>query len=239
MLLLAGLSLLSLPVFAGDSLVVSGELPFQGNCTAPGMPSPEMAKNTLDPKISVLSCIGISNAPLNFRFESGVGEACLYIDNLTTFEVFFVPLKTFEEWKHFREATQPGSGSLHKRVALTYGCRATQAYDTCDGKVSLLDARNGTVHSAKAGNKSLVYTCVASTGCGIWGLTSQEGECPAKGECGAAHMAPHLSIPVTDLCLKGEPTEVTGEGPWTWSCLGTSGGMAAPCMGELDAPPEE
>lgn len=48
--------------------------------------------------------------------------------------------------------------------------------------------------------------------------------------CGPAH-ALGVSIRPTDgLCQSGQPGEVTGNGPWLWTCLGDHGGAPANCM---------
>lgn len=51
----------------------------------------------------------------------------------------------------------------------------------------------------------------------------------ANGQCGSASEKVSESIPVNELCLKGNQTAVTGIGPWYWTCKGISGGVDAKC----------
>ncbi len=56
---------------------------------------------------------------------------------------------------------------------------------------------------------------------------------PVKGVCGSADGGFFTGAPTTNLCAAGNPTAVTGTGPWTWSCLGTNGGADAQCSANL------
>lgn len=47
--------------------------------------------------------------------------------------------------------------------------------------------------------------------------------------CGAANGMATSGKPAADLCAQGTPTEVSGDGPWRWSCLGANGGMTVSC----------
>jgi len=56
--------------------------------------------------------------------------------------------------------------------------------------------------------------------------------CPSiNGECGPANMTPHSIAPSGNsyLCSFGNPSTVTGNGPWNWTCNGILGGTTAPC----------
>jgi prepilin-type N-terminal cleavage/methylation domain-containing protein len=59
---------------------------------------------------------------------------------------------------------------------------------------------------------------------------------PVNGECGPAHNIQHSEIPAAELCTAGVASEVSGSGPWTWSCVGENGGTSASCTG-LFTPP--
>ncbi len=52
---------------------------------------------------------------------------------------------------------------------------------------------------------------------------------PSDAVCGPANGLAADSMPSTDLCNAGEPTAVTGEGPWRWSCAGHNNGMTVSC----------
>jgi len=44
------------------------------------------------------------------------------------------------------------------------------------------------------------------------------------------------TTPVANLCSAGTPSAVSGTGPWTWSCGGSTGGATAACSATLAAP---
>lgn len=50
-----------------------------------------------------------------------------------------------------------------------------------------------------------------------------------EGLCGSADGVGGDHAPATDLCVKGTPSRVNGNGPWTWACSGANGGQAAAC----------
>ena len=51
----------------------------------------------------------------------------------------------------------------------------------------------------------------------------------SNGECGSAANAYFESAPTANLCTKGDPSVVTGTGPWNWTCSGVSGGSSIKC----------
>ena len=59
--------------------------------------------------------------------------------------------------------------------------------------------------------------------------------CGTPGICGTAHAQSHPTIPVSWLCAQGNPTTVTGTGPWNWSCNSTNGGSNTSCSANLAA----
>ncbi|MEA2112816.1 MAG: hypothetical protein U9P50_02470 [Patescibacteria group bacterium] len=54
-------------------------------------------------------------------------------------------------------------------------------------------------------------------------------DCSVDGECGSSNRAVLPVKPNTGLCSVGSSSTVSGDGPWTWSCTGTSGGETAFC----------
>ena len=52
---------------------------------------------------------------------------------------------------------------------------------------------------------------------------------PINGACGPANGKTVLNEPTSGLCSVGVASEVSGDGPWTWSCSGDEGGTAAYC----------
>lgn len=54
------------------------------------------------------------------------------------------------------------------------------------------------------------------------------------GQCGTANNVAVTIAPTTNLCAVGTPSAVVGSGPWTWSCIGTSGTVN--CQAPVRAP---
>lgn len=81
--------------------------------------------------------------------------------------------------------------------------------------------------SAVRGNGPWNWTCATS------GKNAAKVSCEAQkiadGSCGSANGSIQKSAPLSGLCASGAATEVSGEGPWMWSCVGTGGGNSASC----------
>ena len=58
---------------------------------------------------------------------------------------------------------------------------------------------------------------------------------PVNGVCGSSNGATFAVLPTTNLCATGAAAQVSGTGPWSWSCGGTNGGSAASCSAGLSA----
>jgi len=56
---------------------------------------------------------------------------------------------------------------------------------------------------------------------------------PESGSCGTAGGSNSYTAPSTNLCSEGDPSEVTGTGPWNWTCSGSYGGVSASCVANL------
>ncbi len=52
---------------------------------------------------------------------------------------------------------------------------------------------------------------------------------PLNGKCGTSHGQSFSVVPTTGFCAAGNATPVTGSGPWSWTCTGSSGGTTALC----------
>lgn len=52
------------------------------------------------------------------------------------------------------------------------------------------------------------------------------------GVCGASNGITEDHAPASGLCLKGDASRVSGDGPWTWACGGRNGGQAAACTAQ-------
>ena len=54
-----------------------------------------------------------------------------------------------------------------------------------------------------------------------------------SGSCGSSNGADFTSAPTSGLCSAGTASSVFGNGPWNWSCAGSSGGSTAQCSANL------
>lgn len=222
--------LIALPALASnDGLVAGGIFPMQGNCPAAGMT--QFPPENIQPNLSLWSCSGQSQNQLNFSFQNGAAENCLYIDNFDQ-KAFFVPLRTWTEWNAFKQSTS--GGMLRDKIQLTYGCLAATVSNTCGGTASLPASRNATAITIHVDDRDVTYTCAASNGCGTWSMTAATGYCHVNGLCGAANGVETTTAPTSNLCAAGEPSAVSGGGPWDWTCYGEHGGSNAFCAA---APP--
>jgi hypothetical protein len=52
---------------------------------------------------------------------------------------------------------------------------------------------------------------------------------PVNGACGSADGQTFTSAPTANLCSAGTASNVTGSGPWNWTCIGLYGGGTASC----------
>jgi hypothetical protein len=57
--------------------------------------------------------------------------------------------------------------------------------------------------------------------------------CPIHGVCGTSNGGVFSVAPTSNLCSSGNPSVVSGSGPWTWYCTGTNGGGTAGCSTHL------
>lgn len=83
----------------------------------------------------------------------------------------------------------------------------------------------------------------AVTGSGPWAWTcsgingGQATTCSAEPRmnavCGPASLSGHSSTPVNALCSVGQPSNVAGAGPWSWTCSGTNGGASVNCQAQV------
>jgi hypothetical protein len=54
-----------------------------------------------------------------------------------------------------------------------------------------------------------------------------------NGACGTANGQMFTGAPTGNLCSAGDPSAVSGTGPWTWQCTSSSGGSTASCSASL------
>jgi|GEM_PF-4787885 outer membrane protein OmpA-like peptidoglycan-associated protein len=56
------------------------------------------------------------------------------------------------------------------------------------------------------------------------------------GVCGDASKNDFDDAPTANLCERGIPGSVNGDGPWTWACSGVNGGTAVACLAHKHVP---
>lgn len=102
----------------------------------------------------------------------------------------------------------------------TFAGTATYTY-TYDhmGRLTGVTGPNGT---------SIIYTYDAS-GNTITKVTAGV----VNGVCGSANGGTFTTEPAANLCNAGNPTTVSGSGPWSWKCTGISGGSSASCSAKI------
>lgn len=75
-----------------------------------------------------------------------------------------------------------------------------------------------------------LWTCVGAGGGGSSSCSTAAIQLVrVDGACGAAAKNMLQSAPQDNLCESGLASPVYGGGPWTWTCSGVNGGVAAPC----------
>ena len=79
----------------------------------------------------------------------------------------------------------------------------------------------------------LAYTAFAS----ISMVISPAPATPVNSFCGGAVDGLSASAPTTNLCAEGDPSAVSGSGPWDWPSKGSNGGATAYCSAALLPPP--
>jgi len=81
----------------------------------------------------------------------------------------------------------------------------------------------------ETGNTTWNWNCAGTNGGSTAACTAPVQPVAVNGVCGSANGTAVSSTPTTNLCSTGAATSVTGSGPWSWNCLGTSGGSNASC----------
>jgi hypothetical protein len=125
-------------------------------------------------------------------------------------------------------------------------CSASVAPTPIDG---ICGASNGTILNSEptqlcnmgyasslatdsAGNWS--WSCSGQNG-GLQSLCSANFQSAINGACGASNEQTLFSAP-TDLCSSGEASAISGNGPWSWICMGSQGGSNINCSSNVILP---
>jgi len=86
--------------------------------------------------------------------------------------------------------------------------------------------------SAVSGTGPWSWTCYGANG-------GQNASCSAykkvDGVCGSSNLQTFTSVPTTNLCSAGTESSVSGNGPWSWTCTGSYGGLTASCSANIQS----
>ena len=91
--------------------------------------------------------------------------------------------------------------------------------------------------TAVQGSGPWLWTCVGTGGSSASCSANAQSQTKVDGNCGVAANAPQTATPAAGLCDGGLASTVYGEGPWTWTCSGLNGGIAASCTAQRNTPP--
>ena len=127
-------------------------------------------------------------------------------------------------------------------VACSVAKIADGACGTANGSVQKFAPTTGLCNAGAAtqiqGAGPWVWTCVGTGGgSSISCSATSQAQTRVDGSCGVATHSSSAAIPSTNLCDSGVASSVYGQGPWTWTCSGLNGGIAASCSAQKNAPP--
>jgi len=113
------------------------------------------------------------------------------------------------------------------------GCTIGSCTTLDPAVVDLLPSElNGGTYTYESDGSSFTLSAVLSSGYSYTYDSSTNAystNTPVNGACGSSNGAHLSSIPSTNLCTLGTASAVAGVGPWTWTCIGSSGGTTASC----------
>jgi outer membrane protein OmpA-like peptidoglycan-associated protein len=129
--------------------------------------------------------------------------------------------------------------------AATVSCSAPVLKTAADSEDAKCGAASGrAVSEAPKGEMCAAGKSSALRGKGPWTWTcgaksGRKVECEAlkitDGACGPVNGSMQKELPQSGLCSDGTPTEVSGAGPWLWSCVGEGGGSSVSCSAAAQA----
>ena len=144
------------------------------------------------------------------------------------------------------------ASAMHGKGPWTWTC--TKGKDKASAKrrnsrMPLAAAANGSVQKSAPtvglcnsgtptdiqGSGPWMWSCVGSGGgVSVSCSAGSQARTRVDGACGAAATVATAN-PSANLCDSGMPSNVYGEGPWTWTCSGLNGGIASSCSAQKNA----
>jgi uncharacterized repeat protein (TIGR02543 family) len=157
------------------------------------------------------------------------------------------------------------SGTTYTTGAITGDCTVTASFSLMTFTVNFTSGGNGTIsgtagqtvnYGANAAQVTAVlasgyhfvnwtgtngFTATSSNPLTVTNVTANQTITanftadPINGACGGSNGGTFTLAPATNLCSAGNSTNVTGAGPWNWSCTGLNTGTTASCSAGIQA----
>lgn len=144
------------------------------------------------------------------------------------------------------DQNQPYSYSATPTAACTFSCANGSVWNAPNNTCDLVPPTCGSAENQTYGSAAevppgnlcsdgfqptvstvspmLIWSCNASVSCSAFLATG--------GACGTASGSTVAIPPTSNLCADGSTPDVSGTGPWNWSCPGMNGGPAASCSAQ-------
>lgn len=211
-----------------------GNYPYQGDYRLCGRGKPGKYSTVICPKGWHYQ------EPLRFTHQNK--HFCYIVENHSR-KTYFVPMRTNREWEAFRKncprdivikpcPTEPPDaidGVCGTANGETLECAPTENLCQSGTPSALMPTENGWAWDCQPSNGGTVAGCWAN----------DKNHPPVQGACGPANGQTLSAAPDSEsaLCSGGAATSVSGNGPWSWSCIGQRGGGDVDCTAPKAEPP--
>jgi probable HAF family extracellular repeat protein len=172
----------------------------------------------------------INHNPLTYKWtlKSAPGGSHAVIANPKAVKTSFVPNKPGTHTASLVvsngfSSSRPSTVRINVVINGACGSANEQILSTAPASGQLCSS--GTA-SKLAGKGPWTWTCAGSSG-GTAAQCSAERE--VNGACGSANGRAFSKAATSNLCKAGWASEVSGNGPWNWTCAGSNGGTTANC----------
>jgi hypothetical protein len=95
---------------------------------------------------------------------------------------------------------------------------------------------NAGTSSNLSGNGPWYWACYGANGGSTTNCSAQKTATPVNGACGSDNNQTLSNTP-TNLCNAGTSSNLSGNGPWNWTCAGFNGGSTVSCSAQKTATP--
>ncbi len=210
---------------------VTGTDPWNWTCTRNGVSSPTCtAQSAFNGKCDPAAATTVSMKPANGACAKG------------TVTGFYNPSTNVWKW------TCQGSGAGHTDDTCTADYVSVTGQCGSDDGATLNNLLNNDSNLCAAGGVSnfQVNNPPTQEGAWTWSCNGTDAFCgaqsnstsPVDGQCGSSNDQSFNAQPGTNLCNgTSYNNDISGSGPWTWSCAGQNGGNPVSCVAQLDPGP--